>query len=353
VVSSPSLVAPLFAGPLDIVGDIHGELDALRALLARLGYAPDGTHPNGRRLVFVGDLGDRGHDSPGVIELVRALVERDRAQCVLGNHELNLLRRDLKHGNAWYLDASHDEQQSEFRHCRPAPAEHTYDDFFRALPLALEREDLRVVHAAWDAAAIASLRTGPQSTVEAFEAGELAADEYAERSGLAALARTERAQHEAALKDKSRPCPLLRNLGKLDEIKQMMNPVRVLTSGPERLTSASFFANGKWRMCDRVKWWDEYTDETAVVVGHYWRIADLNDEDEEDDEDVEVSGGKPDLFAGFAHDEWVGARRNVYCVDFSIGGRYRELARGQTSFKTRLAAMRWPERTLTFADLGG
>lgn len=76
---SPSLVAPLFTGPLDIVGDIHGELDALLALLTRLGYAPDGTHPDGRRLVFVGDLGDRGHDSPGVIELVWSLVQRGQA----------------------------------------------------------------------------------------------------------------------------------------------------------------------------------------------------------------------------------------------------------------------------------
>jgi len=23
-----------------------------------------------------------------------------------------------------------------------------------------------------------------------------------------------------------------------------------------------FFASGKWRMLDRVKWWDEYTDDT-------------------------------------------------------------------------------------------
>ncbi len=348
---SLSLVAPLFAGPLDIVGDIHGELDALRALLARLGYAPDGTHPDSRRLVFVGDLVDRGHDSPGVIELVRSLVERDRAQCILGNHELNLLQRELKHGNAWYLDTSHDEQQGEFKHSRPAPAGHSYDDFFRSLPLALEREDLRAVHAAWDAGAIAKLRAGRQTALDAFEDGERAVHDHVERSGLAGRAKTEKAQHEAALKDKSRPCPVLQNLGKLDELKQMMNPVRVLTSGPERLTSTPFFANGKWRMCDRVKWWDEYTDETAVVVGHYWRIADLDGEDQ--DEDGEVSGGKPNLFSGFASDDWVGAKSNVYCVDFSIGGRYRELARGQTTFKTRLAAMRWPERTLTFAELGG
>lgn len=350
---SPSLVAPLFTGPLDIVGDIHGELDALLALLTRLGHAPDGAHPDGRRLVFVGDLGDRGHDSPGVIELVRSLVQRGQAQCILGNHELNLLRRELKHGNAWYLDSSHDEQRGEFKHSRPAPVGHTYDDFFRALPLALEREDLRVVHAAWDAEAIATLRAGPQSTVEAFEHGERAARDHAERSGLAARARAEETQHRRALANKSQPCPLLQDLGAYDELKQMKNPVRVVTSGPERLTTTPFWANGKWRMCDRVKWWDEYTDDTPVVVGHYWRIADIDgdDEDADVDSDDDVSGGKPNLYSGFAPEEWVGPKGNVYCVDFSIGGRYRERARGQIAFKTRLAAMSWPERTLTFSAL--
>ena len=39
------MFAPLPEGPLDVVGDVHGELDALRALLAHLGYDADGRHP--------------------------------------------------------------------------------------------------------------------------------------------------------------------------------------------------------------------------------------------------------------------------------------------------------------------
>lgn len=50
-----ALVQSLPDGPLDIVGDVHGKMDALRALLGRLGYSDDGQHPNGRKLVFVGD----------------------------------------------------------------------------------------------------------------------------------------------------------------------------------------------------------------------------------------------------------------------------------------------------------
>lgn len=61
------LVAKLPEGGLDIVGDIHGEIDALRDLLGHLGYGPEGQSDPGRRLVFVGDLVDRGPDSPSVL----------------------------------------------------------------------------------------------------------------------------------------------------------------------------------------------------------------------------------------------------------------------------------------------
>ena len=61
----PGLVGELFDGPLDIIGDVHGECGTLCKLLDRLGYDGNGDHPEGRRLVFVGDLVDRGPDSPG------------------------------------------------------------------------------------------------------------------------------------------------------------------------------------------------------------------------------------------------------------------------------------------------
>ncbi|CAL9291395.1 polynucleotide kinase-phosphatase [Streptomyces sp. SudanB182_2057] len=73
-------------GPFDIIGDIHGCSAELEALLAKLGYA-DGMHPEGRTAVFVGDLVDRGPDSPGVLRRVMAMVNSGNALCVPGNHE--------------------------------------------------------------------------------------------------------------------------------------------------------------------------------------------------------------------------------------------------------------------------
>ncbi|RKN46467.1 polynucleotide kinase-phosphatase [Micromonospora endolithica] len=89
-------------GPFDIVGDVHGCRAELETLLTRLGWAlhrddagrpVDATHPSGRTAVFVGDLVDRGPDSPGVLRLVMGMVAAGHALCVPGNHEQKLLRR--------------------------------------------------------------------------------------------------------------------------------------------------------------------------------------------------------------------------------------------------------------------
>ncbi|MFJ5801822.1 polynucleotide kinase-phosphatase [Streptomyces decoyicus] len=90
--------------PFDIIGDIHGCRSELETLLGRLGYEPvrdalgravDAVHPEGRTAVFVGDLVDRGPDSPGVLRLVMGMVAAGHALCVPGNHE-NKLGRYLK-----------------------------------------------------------------------------------------------------------------------------------------------------------------------------------------------------------------------------------------------------------------
>ena len=101
------------SGPFDIIGDVHGCYDELRALVSELGYAveaADGrervTHPLGRKLVFVGDLVDRGPRIPDVLKFVMACVNDGAGYCVAGNHDVKLSRklsgRDVKvsHGLA-------------------------------------------------------------------------------------------------------------------------------------------------------------------------------------------------------------------------------------------------------------
>ena len=107
-------------GPFDIIGDLHGCFDELSSLLSELGYevregdtANGGyqvTHPDGRRLVFLGDLVDRGPRSVACLRLVMDAVSAGSALCVPGNHDAKLLRklrgRDVKltHGLAQTLE---------------------------------------------------------------------------------------------------------------------------------------------------------------------------------------------------------------------------------------------------------
>ena len=88
-------------GPFDVLGDVHGCRAELEALLVRLGYQitrdaagrPAGAvPPAGRTAVFLGDLVDRGPDSPGVLRLVMGMVAAGQALAVPGNHENKLIR---------------------------------------------------------------------------------------------------------------------------------------------------------------------------------------------------------------------------------------------------------------------
>jgi serine/threonine protein phosphatase 1 len=76
-----------------VVGDIHGRLDLLEDLLAKI-HAELQRHPAARTLlVFVGDLIDRGPSSAQVLERLRTYRRPGiRTEFLLGNHEEVLLR---------------------------------------------------------------------------------------------------------------------------------------------------------------------------------------------------------------------------------------------------------------------
>jgi protein phosphatase len=116
-------------GPFDVIGDIHGCRAELETLLRELGYiavrdesnrAIGAHHPDGRRALFVGDLVDRGPDTPGVLRLLMGMVASGDAMCVAGNHENKLLRAlrgrkvQVSHGLAESL-AQLDTEPAEFR----------------------------------------------------------------------------------------------------------------------------------------------------------------------------------------------------------------------------------------------
>jgi diadenosine tetraphosphatase ApaH/serine/threonine PP2A family protein phosphatase len=129
----------------DLIGDVHGCRSELASLLDRLGW--DGTtHPEGRTAVFVGDLVDRGPDTPGVLRRVMAMAEAGTALCVAGNHEAKLVRAlrgapvRMSHGLAESMEQLAVEPQS-FRDA--------VVDYMNGLPhqLVLDEGRLVVAHA--------------------------------------------------------------------------------------------------------------------------------------------------------------------------------------------------------------
>ena len=91
-------------GPFDIIGDVHGCADELEQILIALGYHLDIQEtssgsgysvipPVGRKVVFLGDLVDRGPRIPDTLRLVKSMVDAGQALCVLGNHEAKLVRK--------------------------------------------------------------------------------------------------------------------------------------------------------------------------------------------------------------------------------------------------------------------
>ena len=86
------------------IGDVHGRLDLVRELLARIeedGRARGRVRPT---LVFLGDLIDRGPDSAGVIDLMINRVPWANLLCLRGNHEaamLDALAGDRRAARMW------------------------------------------------------------------------------------------------------------------------------------------------------------------------------------------------------------------------------------------------------------
>jgi hypothetical protein len=311
-------------GPLAIIGDVHGELSALNALLARL----DNDHPD-HHIVFLGDLADRGPDSPGVIRRVRERMALG-AQCVLGNHELLVIRGKDKGYNRWFFTAGGhwEPKETEGQVVPMKPLSSSSQDdvaaFFASLPIALERDDLRIVHACWDIRAIAHVRASSRSALEIFDSSP----------------KNQLREPKANKVDKGNGPATRDEAWETQEMRQQNeNPVAVLTSGKECPADLSrgdkiVWGGNKWRPLVRQRWWEEYDDDTPVVIGHYSRKWDPRPQDEK----------TALMFPGAQHaGAPVGLRKNVYCIDYGIGSRFEERHNKPKSsnFAGRLAALLW------------
>lgn len=148
----------------DLIGDIHGHAGELMALLSRLGYEKSNgyhAHPGGRKVIFLGDYIDRGPWIREVLQVVRGMVGGGSGHAILGNHEVNALQFHTVGSSGQPLRPHTDDKIRQHRatlHQFPDREEwQEWMQWLAGLPLFVERDGLRAVHACWDDAAIAAL----------------------------------------------------------------------------------------------------------------------------------------------------------------------------------------------------
>jgi len=157
----------------DLIGDVHGCAQSLERLLKLLGY----THSHGcyrhseRKVIFVGDIVDRGPRIREALHIVHDMVEQGQAEIVLGNHEYNAMcyctngregsgRTFLREHNARH----HRLIRETLEQFKEYPDEwQSFLKWFHTLPLFIEKEHFRVVHACWDASAIKRFKAMSQN----------------------------------------------------------------------------------------------------------------------------------------------------------------------------------------------
>ncbi|MEC8908658.1 Calcineurin-like phosphoesterase [Thalassolituus maritimus] len=144
----------------DLIGDIHGCGLTLIDLLEQMGYSKRNgvyQHPK-RKVVFLGDIVDRGPNIRLACHIVRDMVEAGHADIVMGNHEYNVV--------TYLSEAPAGMRQPFLRPHTPRNnfiVEQTLEqfanypqefnemlDWFLTIPLFREYEHFRVVHACWD-----------------------------------------------------------------------------------------------------------------------------------------------------------------------------------------------------------
>ncbi|MBF0803505.1 MULTISPECIES: metallophosphoesterase [Neisseria] len=330
------------AAPLDIIGDVHGEIDALQALLHHLGYRENGSHPKGRKLVFAGDLCDRGPDSPAVLAWFWEMHDAGNAFTVLGNHELNALMHDPKDGSGWFFPerAAKDAALYAPWHTLPAHARHALESRLAEQPLIWARSDVRIVHAAWLPHTFSRLEEARgESLTQQYRRFDRELDAQLQTAPWYADYLREQQRYAEAAQNPHQTPPPMPATAQYELNRSRLHPIRALTSGIEQPAPQPFYAGGRWRYTARCGWWNSYRESVPVLIGHYWRSW----------RPQPGKSGRENILPA-AGNAWHGAKRNVFCTDFSAGARWRDRKQGippaQSQF--RLAAMCWPERVLVF-----
>ena len=300
----------------DIIGDIHGHASTLISLLEELDYSQDieGVYQHkDRKIVFLGDFIDRGNEEAKVINIVKPMIEKGYALAIMGNHEFNAICYHTNHPETGEPLRQHSDKNTghhkAFLDEYPLKDKKTKEviDWFKTLPIFIELDDFRAIHACWNQDNFDLIKPLLNSD------NTLTNDLYIKAS---------------------------------KEGSKEYDAVEVLLKGMEiPLPEGSFFSDkdGNKRTDIRIKWWEEgantYRDYAQVPDNQLHNIP-----------DVELSGdvsnpqypkeGKP-VFVG--HYWFSGTPEiltsNVACLDYSVANKEKLVCyrwqKGDTSLSNK------------------
>lgn len=143
----------------DIIGDIHGYADELEILLRKLGYNINSgvyEHPDNRKAIFLGDFIDRGPKIRETLHIIKNMCDRNKAFAIMGNHEFNAVCYHTFNTRKGEFYRNHDKMIKD-RHFETINQFEKFPDewsmflnWFKNLPLYLDFEVFRVIHAYWN-----------------------------------------------------------------------------------------------------------------------------------------------------------------------------------------------------------
>jgi hypothetical protein len=153
----------------DIIGDIHGHADKLEQLLVRLGYKSiKGVYEHSsRQCIFLGDFIDRGPEIRASLKIVKSMCDSGNAMAIMGNHEFNAIGFHTVNPQGGFFRNHHfSEINQHYKTLEEFKDNHSewysYLDWFHQLPLFMEFDSFRVVHACWDANHIEWIKNNDQ-----------------------------------------------------------------------------------------------------------------------------------------------------------------------------------------------
>ena len=263
----------------DLIGDVHGCAHTLTHLLDQLGYrrhAGVWTHAR-RQVIFLGDIIDRGPRIREALHLVHDMVEAGQAHCIMGNHEFNAL--------GWFMPAPPESGKAFVRDHTPRYEmllRQTFEQFeryadewqaflawFMELPLFLENERFRVVHACWDNSVIDRLR-------QRLSEGRLDADFLREAAFADAFAAK---ALDRLLRGTDMPLPAGLTLTSAEGFTRNFFRTKFWEENPRTYGDVVFQPDGLPEQAARLPLSESQKsrlflygpDDPLLFVGHYWR----------------------------------------------------------------------------------